>query len=240
MTQSCSGLPMYTSSTAATTCTTPSTIPGNFSFYLFLFFLIFLSFYLFISSSFCLSILLSCCLSVSLQSLCSAVGGDRDRILVATSTTLESGSWTQKGEIGLPKAFPVYSRIDANLILDPPSAPFIGFGSYAWGLFGIRMASSSGTPLYLSYPLCPSSSFVFFCYFSFLCYFLSAPLKVVGGSPSLMIASKPIPSDPGPTGLNRTEVRGERGKEGRGEGRKLRGNARRERGGEGEYHLIYL
>ena len=131
---------MCTTSTASTTCTTPFTIPGNLSF--FVLFVFFLSFYLFYL---CLSIFLS----FFLQVLCSAVGGDRDRIQVATSLTLESGSWTQKGEIGLPKAFPVYSRIDANLLLDPPSTPFVGFGSYAWGLFGIRMASSSGIPLHL-------------------------------------------------------------------------------------------
>ena len=78
----------------------------------------------------------------------SAVGGERDRIQVATSPNLESGSWTSHGQIGLPIAFPVYSRIDANLVLDPPNNPFIAFGSYAWGLFGIRMTSSSGTVPY--------------------------------------------------------------------------------------------
>ena len=77
--------------------------------------------------------------------------------------------------------------------------------------------------------------FLFFIYI-FLYYSLSAPLKVVGGSPSLMIASKPIPSDPGPTGLNRTEVRGE------GEGRERQGGERGGWGGreEGVFYLIYF
>ena len=43
-----------------------------------------------------------------------------------------------------------------------------------------------------------------------------------------MIASKPIPSDPGPTGLNRTEVRGEGGKGGTEGGGKEDGREGRE------------
>ena len=62
----------------------------------------------------------------------------------------------QKEEMGLPKALPVFSRIDADLLLlDSPSPPFVSFGSYAWGLFGIRMASSSGIPPRLPYLLSP-------------------------------------------------------------------------------------
>ena len=50
-----------------------------------------------------------------------------------------------------------------------------------------------------------------------------------------MIASKPIPSDPGPTGLNRTEVRGEGGK---GDGRGREGGREGGEGGERRESLI--
>ncbi|CZR56801.1 uncharacterized protein PAC_06690 [Phialocephala subalpina] len=91
----------------------------------------------------------------------SAVGGERDTILVATSPNLRPGSWTQRGDIGLSIAFSKHSRIDANLILNPPS----NLSSYARGLFGMRMASAM----------------------------------------NLICAEASLPSNPGPTDLNRTE-----------------------------------
>jgi arabinan endo-1,5-alpha-L-arabinosidase len=51
---------------------------------------------------------------------------------VATSTTLEPGSWTDHGSIGIPLDRR-YNRIDANLFIEN-SAPLLAFGSFHDGI----------------------------------------------------------------------------------------------------------
>ena len=60
---------------------------------------------------------------------------------VATSTTLEPGSWTDHGSIGIPHD-KRYNRIDANLYLSgsKDSAPLLAFGSFNDGIFQVPMA----------------------------------------------------------------------------------------------------
>lgn len=57
---------------------------------------------------------------------------------VATSTTLEPGSWTDHGSIGIPHD-KRYNRIDANLYLEG-SLLLMAFGSFHDGIFQVPMA----------------------------------------------------------------------------------------------------
>ena len=99
--------------------------------------------------------------------------GHRADIQVATSRTLESGSWTEHGSFGIPIRRPQYQRIGFNLLDDGPDALHGAFGSYSWGLFGTRLRS----------PLRDDPS----------------------PEPNVLVADVPVPSDPGPSGGNRTE-----------------------------------
>lgn len=59
-------------------------------------------------------------------------GGD---IGIAVSSTLEPGSWTDHGSLGIPKQG-YYNRIDPNMIqLDQNSTPYLSFGSFHQDLF---------------------------------------------------------------------------------------------------------
>jgi arabinan endo-1,5-alpha-L-arabinosidase len=60
---------------------------------------------------------------------------------VATSTTLEPGSWTDHGSIGIPRD-QRYNRIDPNLFVESPtSTPLLAFGSFHDNIFQYPMAS---------------------------------------------------------------------------------------------------
>lgn len=71
----------------------------------------------------------------------STLGSQASEIGLATSTTLEPGSWTDHGSIGLPKSSD-YNLIDPNLFQQSADAPYyFSFGS-AWdGIFQTQLTS---------------------------------------------------------------------------------------------------
>lgn len=69
----------------------------------------------------------------------SVIGSQNSDIGVATSQTMDSGSWTDHGSIGIP-ASASYNRIDGNLFQhDSNSVPLLSFGSYWDNIFQIPM-----------------------------------------------------------------------------------------------------
>jgi arabinan endo-1,5-alpha-L-arabinosidase len=83
----------------------------------------------------------------------SILGTQTSEIGVATSTTLEPGSWTDHGVIGLP-ANSAYNRIDPNWITID-GRQYLQFGSYWNDLYQVELASplqvSSAAPHQLAY-----------------------------------------------------------------------------------------
>jgi arabinan endo-1,5-alpha-L-arabinosidase len=60
--------------------------------------------------------------------------------VVATSKSLRGGTWTVRNTLNIPLRGPEYTRFDTSLLIDDNSI-YMSFGSYSWGLFGIRMKS---------------------------------------------------------------------------------------------------
>lgn len=83
----------------------------------------------------------------------SKLGTQTSQIGVATSTTLEPGSWTDHGAIGLP-ANSAYNRIDPNWI-KIGGKQYLQFGSFWQDIFQVEMASAlkvgSGAPYQVSF-----------------------------------------------------------------------------------------
>ena len=83
----------------------------------------------------------------------SKLGTQNSEIGVATSTTLEPGSWTDHGVIGLP-ANGDYNRIDPNWITIG-GTQYLQFGSYWQDLYQVELDGSlkvsSATPHQLAY-----------------------------------------------------------------------------------------
>ncbi|KAJ5769060.1 hypothetical protein N7520_003619 [Penicillium odoratum] len=83
----------------------------------------------------------------------SKIGTQTSQVGVATSTTMEPGSWTDHGEIGLPPNNN-YNRIDPNWITID-GKEYLQFGSYWNDLYQVEMASplnvGSATPHQLAF-----------------------------------------------------------------------------------------
>ncbi|KAJ5669549.1 arabinan endo-1-5-alpha-L-arabinosidase C [Penicillium macrosclerotiorum] len=83
----------------------------------------------------------------------SELGTQNSRIGVATSTTMEPGSWTDHGGIGLP-ANSNYNKIDPNWI-EIDGKQYLQFGSYWQDLYQVQMETAlkvgSHTPYQLAY-----------------------------------------------------------------------------------------
>ena len=68
-------------------------------------------------------------------------GSQNSDIGVATSTSLDSGSWTDHGSIGIP-GDSAYNKIDANLFQRASGQPYtLTFGSFWEDIFQVPMAS---------------------------------------------------------------------------------------------------
>ena len=73
-------------------------------------------------------------------------GSQRSDIGVATSPTMEQGSWTDYGSLGIPDSAE-YNKIDANILQPSPtpaSAPpsfLLSFGSYWHDVFQVQLAN---------------------------------------------------------------------------------------------------
>lgn len=83
----------------------------------------------------------------------SKIGTQNSEIGVATSTTMEPGSWTDHGVVGVP-ANPDYNRIDPNWITID-GKQYLQFGSYWQDIYQVELASplkaSSAVPHQLAF-----------------------------------------------------------------------------------------
>jgi arabinan endo-1,5-alpha-L-arabinosidase len=59
-------------------------------------------------------------------------------IAMATSKSLEPGTWKNMGLLGVPGLGPSYTRIGPSVLVDG-SHIYMSFGSYAWGIYGISL-----------------------------------------------------------------------------------------------------
>lgn len=80
----------------------------------------------------------------------STAGSQDSAIGLATSTSLDPGSWSDAGAVGISsKVGDPYNAIDANLIYDG-SSYYVNFGSYWGGIFQAKMngaaTKTSGDP----------------------------------------------------------------------------------------------
>lgn len=80
----------------------------------------------------------------------STIGSRNSDIGVATSPSMEIGSWTDHGSVGIPTD-PRYNKIDANFFQHSPSSPpLLQFGSYWQDIYQIQLATpplkDSGAP----------------------------------------------------------------------------------------------
>ncbi|KAK4620535.1 Arabinan endo-1,5-alpha-L-arabinosidase A [Fulvia fulva] len=71
----------------------------------------------------------------------SQIGSKNSSIGVATSPSLDPGSWTDHGSIGIPTS-PDYNRIDANLYYPSGGSPVLNFGSFWQNIFQFSMEPS--------------------------------------------------------------------------------------------------
>ncbi|KAK4495827.1 hypothetical protein PRZ48_013095 [Zasmidium cellare] len=85
----------------------------------------------------------------------SQMGSMNSDIGVATSTTMDPGSWTDHGSIGIPKSSQ-YNKIDANLYFPSGAqSPVLNFGSFWQNIFQLPMNNppltvASTTPTHLA------------------------------------------------------------------------------------------
>lgn len=81
------------------------------------------------------------------------MGSQNSDIGVATSSTMDPGSWTDHGSIGIPKSSN-YNKIDANLFFPQgANAPVLAFGSFWQNIFQVPMANPPLTIDTTSYEL---------------------------------------------------------------------------------------
>lgn len=59
---------------------------------------------------------------------------------VATSKSLDGGTWTIRNKLDIPLNGPQYTRFDTSLLVEGDDI-YMSFGSYSWGMFGIPMKS---------------------------------------------------------------------------------------------------
>lgn len=83
----------------------------------------------------------------------SQIGSKDSDIGVATSKTLDPGSWADHGSIGIPESSK-YNRIDANLFMFDRTAPVLNFGSFWENIFQIPMENPplrvAGSPVHIA------------------------------------------------------------------------------------------
>ena len=85
----------------------------------------------------------------------STFGSQNSAIGLATSTTMEVGSWTDHGSTGVTSSSSkIYNTIDPNLI-NVSGTYYLNFGSFWDDIYQVKMAStptkSSGSPYNIAY-----------------------------------------------------------------------------------------
>ncbi|CAO3669395.1 unnamed protein product [Rhizopus stolonifer] len=76
----------------------------------------------------------------------STFGTQESCIYMATSNTLESGSYTSKGKVICSKAGSAYNAIDPNLVKGLDGNLYLSFGSFYGGLYIVKLDSTGKVP----------------------------------------------------------------------------------------------
>ncbi|KAH7140119.1 endo-alpha-1,5-arabinanase [Dactylonectria estremocensis] len=86
----------------------------------------------------------------------SSFGSQNSAIGYATSTTMEYGSWTDRGTTGVTSSSSnTYNAIDGNLIVDQSGNNYLNFGSFWGDIYQVKLNSAattaSGTPYQIAF-----------------------------------------------------------------------------------------
>ncbi|OSD02511.1 glycoside hydrolase family 43 protein [Trametes coccinea BRFM310] len=75
----------------------------------------------------------------------SVSGSQNSAIGLATSPTMEPGTWTDKGQVFRTQTGDPYNAIDPNLIIDENGVPLLTFGSYWGDIYQFNLANDFQT-----------------------------------------------------------------------------------------------
>ncbi|KAI0647856.1 glycoside hydrolase family 43 protein [Trametes meyenii] len=85
----------------------------------------------------------------------STFGSQNSAIGLATSSSMDPGTWTDHGQVIASKTGAQYNTIDGNLVVDENGAPLLTFGSFWSNIFQIKLGSNfqstSGSPVQVSF-----------------------------------------------------------------------------------------
>ncbi|RDX52372.1 glycoside hydrolase family 43 protein [Lentinus brumalis] len=85
----------------------------------------------------------------------STFGSQNSAIGLATSTSMDPGTWTDHGSVFQSKSGDLYNAIDPNLVFDEKGSPVLTFGSFWSNLFQINLGSNlqsvSSSPVQVSF-----------------------------------------------------------------------------------------
>ncbi|KAH9925024.1 glycoside hydrolase family 43 protein [Epithele typhae] len=85
----------------------------------------------------------------------STFGSQKSAIGLATSTSMDPGTWTDHGQVFASSTGAAYNAIDPNLVIDESGAPVLTFGSFWSDLYQVKLqsglSSSTGSAVQVAF-----------------------------------------------------------------------------------------